>query len=88
MNIVLLILAIMSSNAASALMWSRYCPSLYDTGMVSTATGYLDFISYMSAAASSTIFANAVDGIGWNGLILVWVGLMIVGVAVCLPRKK
>ena len=87
-NIVLLVLAIMASNSVSSMMWCRYCPSLRDTGMVSTATGYLDFISYMSAAASSAIFANAVDSIGWSGLILVWVGLMLVGVSVCLPRRK
>lgn len=87
-NIILLVLAIMASNSVASMMWCRYCPSLRDTGMVSTATGYLDFISYMSAAASSSIFANAVDNIGWSGLILVWVGLMLVGVSVCLPRRK
>lgn len=87
-NIVFLILSIMSSNASASMMWSRYCPSLYDTGMVSTATGYLDFISYMAASASSTIFANAVPAIGWSGLILVWIGLMVVGIVVSLPYKK
>jgi len=87
-NIICLILAIMSSGAAASMLWSRYCPSLHDTGMVSTATGFLDFISYMAAAASSSIFANAVSHIGWEGLILVWVGLMVVGVVVALPLKK
>ena len=88
LNIVVLILAIMAGKAADSLMWCSYCPSLHDTGMVSTATGYLDFISYMAAAASSSLFANAVKAIGWNGLILIWMGLMAVGVVVCLPHKK
>lgn len=90
LNIVLLVLAIMSSNGAATMLWSRYCPSLRDTGMVSGATGFLDFVSYMSAAASSTLFANAVSVIGWGNLILVWMGLMIVGVVTALPygRKK
>lgn len=87
-NIVLLVLAIMAGKAADSIMWCSYCPSLYDTGMVSTATGYLDFLSYMAAAASSSIFANSVTEIGWTGLILIWAGLMAVGILVSIPRKK
>ena len=41
----------------------------------------------MAAAASSTIFANAVASIGWSKLILVWFGLMVAGVIVALPKK-
>ncbi|MBQ5816487.1 MAG: hypothetical protein IIW33_03380, partial [Oscillospiraceae bacterium] len=88
LNIVLLVLAIMSSNSAATMLWSRYCPSLRDTGMVSAATGFLDFVSYMAAAASSSLFANAVSDIGWGNLILVWAGLMLLGVVVALPYKK
>ncbi len=87
-NIIFIIIAIMSSNSAATMLWSRYCPSLRDTGMVSSATGFLDFISYISAAAASTIFANAVSYIGWGNLILVWLGLMIVGVIIALPYDK
>ena len=87
-NIILLVLAIMSSNCAATMLWSRYCPSLRDTGMVSGATGFLDFVSYMAAAASSTLFANAVSIIGWGNLILVWAGLMAVGIVVALPYHK
>ena len=88
LNIAFLTLAIMSSNCAATMLWSRYCPSLRDTGMVSTATGFLDFVSYMAASASTNIFANAVTAIGWKNLILVWFGLMAVGVALSLPLKK
>ena len=66
------------------MLWSVYCPSLKDTGIVSGATGFLDFMSYMAAAASSTIFANSVSTIGWGNLILVWMALMLVGVATAL----
>ena len=69
------------------MMWSRYCPSLRDTGMVSSATGYLDFVSYMAAAAATTLFANAVESIGWGNLILVWFALMAVGFIITFPRK-
>ena len=88
LNIIFMVLAIMSANAAATMLWSRYCPSLRDTGMVSGATGFLDFMSYMSASISSTLFANAVSEIGWENLILVWCGLMIVGVIVALPYDK
>ena len=87
-NIVFMILAIMSSNTASTMLWSRYCPGLRDTGMVSSATGFLDFMSYMAASISSTLFANAVSDIGWGNLILVWFGLMLIGVLVAIPHRK
>lgn len=87
-NVVCLVVAIVSSNCSASMMFSRYCPSLADTGMVSTATGYLDFISYMSASASSTLFANSVNTIGWNNLILIWVALMLVGVGISIPDIK
>ncbi len=87
-NIIMLILAIITANMAATVMWSMYCPSLWDTGMVSSATGYLDFISYMAASVSSTLFANAVSSIGWGKLILIWLGLMVIGVITCIPFGK
>ena len=86
-NIVFLVLAILSSNCAYSMMWSRYCPSLRDTGMVSSATGFLDFVSYMAASLSSTLFANAVADVGWGNLILIWFALMAIGIVVALKRK-
>ena len=88
LNIALITGGIMSSGIASSMLWSRYCPSLRDTGMTSTATGFLDFVSYMSAAAASTLFANAVAQIGWKNLILIWSGIMVVGVLASLPYEK
>ena len=87
-NILLMVLGIMGSEIASSMLWSRYCPSLRDTGMTATATGFLDFVSYMAAAAASTLFANAVSSVGWGNLILIWVGLMLVGVLVSVPIRK
>ena len=87
-NVAFMMLAIMGSNCAAAMLWSRYCPSLRDTGMVSSATGFLDFVSYMSAAISSALFANAVNSIGWDWLIVVWFALMICGIIVALPSRK
>lgn len=82
-NIVFLVLAITMANCASTMLWSWYCPSLRDTGMVSSATGFLDFVSYMAAAVSSTLFAEASTTIGWKNLILIWFVLMAFGTALC-----
>lgn len=87
-NVVFITLAIMCSNGAATMLWSRYCPSLRDTGMTSSATGFLDFVSYMAAAISSSLFANAVESIGWQNLVLIWTGLMVVGVIISLPYDR
>lgn len=87
-NIGIIVLGIMASNSAASMLWSVYCPGLKETGMVSSATGFLDFASYMSAAASTAIFGNAVSAIGWSGLILVWIVLMAFGIVICLPFKR
>ena len=57
-------------------------------GMVSTATGYLEFVSYLAAGIANLLFANAITQIGWGNLILVWALLMGAGVIVSLPWKK
>ena len=56
--------------------------------MVSSATGFLDFMSYVAASISSTVFANAVSVIGWGNLILVWFGLKFLGIIVVLFSKR
>ena len=88
LNMLLILLGIMGAGMASTMLWSIYCPSLRDTGMTSSATGFLDFVSYMAAAGASTLFANAVAKIGWKNLILIWFGLMMIGVVIALPLNR
>ena len=88
LNIVFIVLAIMASNGAAAILWSVYCPSLRDAGRVSTATGFLDFVSYMAAAVANIVFANAATSIGWGNLILVWTGIVILGLITAIPYKS
>lgn len=88
LNIIFIVLAIMGSNGSCSMLFTRYCPSLRDTGMVSGATGFLDFTSYIGASIASNVFANAATTWGWGNLILVWFGLIVVGVIVALPRKQ
>lgn len=86
-SIVLMVVAIMTANFASSMLWAVYCPSLKGTGMVSFATGFIDFVSYMAAAAANLAFANAVTAIGWGPLILVWAGLSLMGLLVSFVGK-
>ena len=88
LNIIFLVLAIMASGGSSTMLYSRYCPSLRDTGMVSSATGYIDFISYVAAATANKLFAGASVAIGWSNLVLVWFGVVTLGVIIALPYKK
>lgn len=87
-NVVFIILAIFTSDCAATMLWSRYCPSLYDTGMVSSATGFLDFLSYMAGSLASALFPILTKRIGWKGLVLVWAALMVVGIFVSYPYRK
>ena len=88
-NIVLIVLSIMASNGAATMLWSRYCPSLRDTGFVSSATGFLDFLSYMAAGTMEKVTPTIVkNNTAWGNMMLVCVGLMLVGVAISIPWKK
>lgn len=90
-NLILLVAAIMASNGSATMLYSRYCPGLLETGMVSAATGFLDFVSYVAAAASNILFANAASSIGWGNLILVWGGMTLLGIltiAIKKPRSE
>ena len=88
LGVVFMILAIMSSNCAASMLWSRYCPSLRDTGVVSSATGFLDFLSYSASSIANRAFAAAITEIGWSNLILVWIGIVLLGVIVALPYRR
>ncbi len=87
-NVVLIILAIMSSNGAAKMLWSRYCPSLRDTGIVSGVTGFLDFLSYIAAGTMDLAIPGIVNRFAWDGVMVICVGLMLVGLAISLPWKK
>ncbi len=87
-NVIFMTIAIMTANGASNTMWNVYCPSLHHTGMVSTVTGYLDFVSYLAAGIANQLFANAITQIGWGNLILIWALLMGLGVVVSMFGRR
>ena len=89
-NIVLIVLSIMASNGAATMLWSRYCPGLRDTGIVSGVTGFLDFLSYMAAAVANVVFPILIEQRSWpwENVVLIWLGLMAVGIVISLPYKR
>ena len=78
-NVVLLTLSLMCVSCMSALVRSIYIPSLGKSGVVSTANGVLDFSGYFVASAANTVFALAVEPLGWRGVVLIWAGIISVG---------
>ena len=89
-NILCLLLAQMSIGTASSLLWSIYIPSQRDSGMVSTVNGVLDFSGYLFASIANFVFAHTINGLGWNGIIIMWACMTAVGtvVAVVTRQKK
>lgn len=87
LNVVLLTAAVLFSDSAASEMFSYYCPSLRDTGRVSSVTGFLDFVSYVAASIASSAFAEASTQFGWNRLVLVWFILMAVGTVATIPIR-
>lgn len=88
LNSIFLTLALFTSRGAANIVFTVYCPSLRDTGMVSTVTGFMDAISYLAAGLANLIFTNIIYTIGWNKLFWIWAGLMMIGVLISLPQKK
>ena len=86
LNIAMIVIAIMASNASATMLWSVYCPSLRDTGLVSTITGFLDFLSYSAAALASLLIPRIADAIGWRNIIFIMATLMVTGVGICIPH--
>lgn len=87
-NVILLVLALISGNVAASMLWNVYCPSLKETGVVSGATGYLDFLSYIGSAIANLAFSNAAVSLGWKVLLAVWGAIMLAGVFTSLPNSR
>ena len=78
----------MAIGSASSLLWSIYIPSQRESGMVSTINGVLDFSGYAFAAVANFIFAYAIDGLGWNGIITLWLGMAAISFFVAMFIKQ
>ena len=88
LNVVILILALMAISCCSSLLWSIYIPGLGKTGRVSSVNGVIDCMGYIAAALANLAFGNLVNGIGWNGILLLWSSIGIIGVAATLFTRK
>lgn len=78
-NITFFALALICSSIAAATLWSIYIPSLAQSGRVSGANGVLDCSGYAAASLVNLAVVPIMDRWGWNGVILFWCGIMLVG---------
>ena len=91
MNVMFLLPAQLLAGVSAACLWSVYVPSLGKSGKVSSANGTLDFVGYIGAAAANLVFAAMMEHVGWNGLLLVWALVFVLGVVITLlpgQRKR
>lgn len=71
-----------------------YIPTYYkDSGKISTYSGILNFATYVGSAVSTYLFAKLSEMIGWDGTIVSWVIIGVVGTGLTvlcyfMTRKK
>ena len=88
LNVVILVFALMAISCCSSLLWSIYIPGLGKTGRVSSVNGVIDCTGYIAAAAANLVFGNLVGSIGWNGILLLWSSIGILGVITTFFARK
>ncbi|MBQ2704224.1 MAG: MFS transporter [Clostridia bacterium] len=88
LNLTFLFIALLAISMASTLLWSIYIPSLGKTGRVSSINGVIDGAGYVAAAVSTTLFATAMENVGWSLVIVMWVFIAAVGVAATFYKSK
>lgn len=76
----LFLFALVFATCASAMLWSVYIPSQGERGYVSTINGVFDFTGYLAASGANMLFSFAMSSVGWNGIIVMWIGIMLIGV--------
>lgn len=88
LNVVILVFALMAISCCSSLLWSIYIPGLGKTGRVSSVNGVIDCTGYIAAALANLVFGNLVESIGWNGILLLWSSVGVIGVITTLFAKN
>jgi len=88
LNVVLIAFGIFSAQTGACVVSTVYCPSFRDIGMVSFSAGFLDFMSYMSSAIFSSVFASVITNIGWQNIIVICACSMFLGAFLMLPFGK
>lgn len=87
-QMILIIVALTTASCAGAVMWSIYIPSLGKSGKVSGANGILDCAGYVAASASNSVFAGIMSSFGWNGIIITWGIVMLIGALITMLQKE
>lgn len=75
-----LFLAMAGMNGACNMIFSAYVLRFGRFGIISGMSGFLDFASYMSAAAASALFTALVNNDNWGGVVISWTLCCALGV--------
>lgn len=88
LNLIFLALSLIAVRLSSTLLWGVYIPDQGSSGLVSTLNGFLDFTGYAAAAAANMVFSVSMAAIGWNGIVMMWIALPVIGLISSLFAKK
>ena len=55
---------------------------------VSSVAGFLEFCSYIAAGVSMAVSGITAELIGWSGVILLWLAVMVIGLLSLLAARK
>ena len=90
LTIAMMGLALLCISVSSALLWSIYIPSLGKTGRVSSVNGILDCSGYAAASLANLAFARVITTLSWNGVIVLWSGIGLIGLlgSLCVKTNK
>ena len=87
-NAALLLIAKLSAACAVDVVWSIYIPEQAGSGIVASANGVLDSMGYALASVSSLAFSAFIGRIGWDALVGVWSGIMLIAGAVVVASMR
>lgn len=62
--------------------------ALADDSNVSTLSGLLNFMTYVGSAASTYGFALLSTHYGWNGTVISWLAITVIGTSACILLNK
>ncbi len=79
-NVVLMLIALVAIGMASSMVWSNYIPNQAESGLTSSLNGFLDFTGYAVASVCNLFVSYAVGWFGWDGVVVMWSLLAVIGV--------
>ena len=78
-NVIMMLIALIGIGMASTMVWSNYIPNQSESGLTSSLNGVLDFTGYAVASVCNLFVSYAVGWFGWNGVVVMWISVAVIG---------